>query len=91
MIAGKLPELWLASQQGARAGLDQGEGEETKAPSWAGLQVSLYIPVFLVNCLYAKGLKGLVGEEMVGASVEEEERPSSSMEGCGTHRHSHSW
>lgn len=67
MIAGKLPELWLASQQVREQAWTRGEGEETKAPYGQGCKLSLYIPVFLVNLIY-KGLKGLSGRGMVETS-----------------------
>ena len=59
MIAGKLPELWLASQQVREQAWTRGEGKETKAHG-PGCKLSLYTPVFLVNLIY-KGLKGLSG------------------------------
>lgn len=60
MIAGKLPELWLASQQVREQAWTGAKVKKQKLRHGQGCKLSLYIPVFLVNLIY-KGLKGLSG------------------------------
>lgn len=84
MIAGKLPELWLASQQVREQAWTRGEGEETKALSWAGLQVESLHPCFPGEPYIQRPQRAERAREMVETSVEEEEATILLHGGCGT-------